>query len=102
MLNNLLFSLIVFFATVFSTLVGFGGSTISVPFASLVVDIKKAVPVLTVAFFFFVLGKAWVFRKGIDYRIGLNVIIFSSRRRQPQSASEKGRDWVTSTACRWR
>lgn len=75
MWNNILFDFIVFSASLFSTVIGFGAATISVPFASLVVDIKEAIAVLTVAFFFLLAGKSWFFRGGIDFKLSRRVIV---------------------------
>ncbi|MFH1055342.1 MAG: sulfite exporter TauE/SafE family protein [Candidatus Altiarchaeota archaeon] len=66
----IVFSAIVFLSSAFSTVVGFGAVTLGIPLLSLVMDVRSAVAIMTVAALFLLLSKAWIFRKEIDYKIG--------------------------------
>jgi len=75
--NSLLFLVIVYFASVVSTLVGFGSALITLPFASLVVDIKKAIGVIAVYYLAMNVGKTLSFRKHIDWRVSKLIVLGS-------------------------
>lgn len=68
-LNYVIFLAIVYCASVVSTIIGFGSALIALPFASMVVDIKKAVGVMAVYYLAVTLSKTISFRKHIDWRI---------------------------------
>lgn len=65
----IIFLIIAYIGAVVSTVVGFGSGLITLPFASLVVDIKKAVVIITIYYLALNISKSWMFRKSIDWTV---------------------------------
>jgi len=65
----ILLVILTFFASIFSTVIGFGSAVILIPIFALVLPIKNAIAILSIYFIFVTVMRAFLFWKNIDWHI---------------------------------
>lgn len=71
MLNEIIFLLLAFIISIFTTSIGFGSALLLIPFSSFLLPIKNAIAVLTIFFMASNVSRIIIFRKHIDWKITL-------------------------------
>jgi uncharacterized protein len=69
MINEIIFLILAFAASIISATFGFGSALILIPFSSFLLPIKEAIAIITIFFIASNLAKIIIFRKHIDWKM---------------------------------